>query len=123
VINGMHAVVYTTKTDEMRAFFRDVLRFPCVDAGGGRLMFALPRSEMATHPIEPGHEHHELSLQCDDIAATVAELRARGAAFSGDVTDRGWGLTIQMVLPDLTQLMLYEPRHALAPQQSGSRAV
>ena len=114
MINGMHAVVYTTKTDEMRAFFRDVLRFPCVDAGGGRLMFALPPSEMATHPVDPGHEHHELSLMCDNIEATVAELRARGVEFTGDITDRGWGVTISLVLPDATQVMLYEPRHAVA---------
>ena len=114
MINGMHAVVYTPKTDEMRAFFRDVLGFPCVDAGGGRLMFALPPSEMATHPADPGREHHELSFMCDDVEATVAALRARGVEFAGDITDRGWGVTIYIVLPDATQVMLYEPRHAVA---------
>ena len=120
MINGMHALIYTTKPEEMRAFFRDVLRFPCVDAGGGRLMFALPPSELATHPADAGREHHELSFMCDDVEATVADLRARGVEFSGDVSDRGWGLTIYMVLPDATQVMLYQPRHALAPHDPGA---
>ena len=114
MINGMHAVVYTTKTDEMRAFFRDVLQFPCVDAGGGRLMFALPPAELATHPTDPGDEHHELSFQCDNVEATIAALRTRGVEFAGDVSDRGWGLTTYMVLPDASRVMLYEPRHATA---------
>jgi hypothetical protein len=77
-------------------------------------MFALPPSEMATHPIDPGHEHHELSFMCDNVAATVTELRARGVEFAGDITDRGWGVTIQILLPDGTQMMLYQPRHAVA---------
>lgn len=114
MINGMHTLIYTTKPDAMRAFFRDVLQFPYVDAGGGRLMFALPPSELATHPVDAGQEHHELSFMCDDVQATVADLRARGVEFAGDVTDRGWGMTIYMLLPDATQVMLYEPRHAVA---------
>ena len=114
MINGMHALIYTTKPDEMRAFFTDVLRFPHVDAGRGWLIFALPPSEIALHPIDAGSEHHELSLMCDDVATTVADLKARGVEFDGDIADHGWGITAQMVLPDATQMMLYEPHHALA---------
>ena len=114
MINGVHALIYTTKPDEMRTFFTDVLRFPHVDAGRGWLIFALPPAEIALHPIDQGKEHHELSLMCDDVKATVEDLRARGVEFDGEVSDHGWGLAIQMLLPDATSMMLYEPRHAVA---------
>ena len=35
MINGVHALIYSPAADEVRAFFRDVLEFPSVDAGGG----------------------------------------------------------------------------------------
>ena len=114
MITGVHALIYTTKPDEMRQFFSDVLEFSSVDAGRGWLVFALPPAEVALHPIDAGQEHHELTLMCDDIAATMATLRDRGVQFEGHATDRGWGISAQMVLPDGSQLMLYQPRHAVA---------
>lgn len=117
MITGAHTLLYTTEPEAMRAFFRDVLELHSVDAGGGWLIFALPPAEVAVHPIDVGHEHHEITLMCDDIDATVIELRGRGAQFAGNVEDRGWGRTIQLVLPDATQMMLYEPHHAVATQQ------
>ena len=121
MITGVHALVYTTEPDRMRAFFRDVLELPHVDAGDGWLIFALPPAEAAMHPIEAGHEHQELTLMCDDIQATVARLRQRGVDFDGDVADRGWGLTIQMVLPDASRMMLYQPRHPVAHGDTAER--
>lgn len=35
LINGAHVVIYSKDPEADRAFFRDVLRFPCVDAGHG----------------------------------------------------------------------------------------
>jgi hypothetical protein len=58
--------------------------------------------------------HHEISVMCDDIAATKAELEGKGAVFTGDVVDEGWGLTASMQLPGAGQIMVYEPRHATA---------
>lgn len=73
---GMHALMYSRKAEATRRFFRDVLGFPSVDAGSGWLIFAMPPTELAIHPAE-GEEYHELYLMCDDIDATVAELRQR----------------------------------------------
>jgi catechol 2,3-dioxygenase-like lactoylglutathione lyase family enzyme len=117
MITGAHAILYTTKPDEMRAFFRDVLRLNNIDAGGGWLIFALPPAELALHPADSGSAHHELSLMCDDLERTVSELRARGVAFSGDTGEQRWGRTIQMVLPDGSEMLLYEPRHVSPPQE------
>ena len=45
MINGVHALIYSKKADEVRAFFQDVLKYPWVDAGHGWLVFALPPAE------------------------------------------------------------------------------
>ena len=89
MITGAHAVLFTTDADADRGFFRDVLEFPSVDAGGGWLIFGLPPAELAAHPADE-NGRHELYLMCDDINATVAELSARGADIPGPVTDEGW---------------------------------
>jgi len=48
--------------------------------------FALPPAELATHASD-GPSYHELYLMCDDMQSTVAELRAKGAEFTADITD------------------------------------
>ena len=52
---------------------------------------------------------------CDDIAATVAELEAKGVEFAGPVKDVGWGLLTAMKVPGGDELGLYEPRHPRPP--------
>lgn len=42
MITGTHAIIYATDADQARAFFRDVLGMPHVDARGGWLIFQLP---------------------------------------------------------------------------------
>ena len=80
MITGAHAIIFSKDADAVRAFVRDVLEFPSVDAGNGWLIFALPPAELALHPaVDAGH--HELYLMCDDIHATVAELEGKGVAF------------------------------------------
>jgi catechol 2,3-dioxygenase-like lactoylglutathione lyase family enzyme len=110
VITGVHAIVFTLDAAADRAFFRDVLGLPCVDAGGGWLIFALPPAELAAHPTD-GDAHHELYLMCDDVRATVEDLRGRGAEFTRDVTEEGFGLMTALRLPGGSELSLYEPRH------------
>jgi hypothetical protein len=39
MITGAHVIVYSREADADRAFFRDVLGYPHVDAGGGWLIF------------------------------------------------------------------------------------
>ena len=81
MITGMHAIVFSPDAAKVREFFADVLNLPSVDAGGGWLIFALPPAELAVHPAD-GDGRHELYLMCDDIAATLAELRRQGHATS-----------------------------------------
>jgi catechol 2,3-dioxygenase-like lactoylglutathione lyase family enzyme len=113
VITGVHALVFSKDAEAVRAFFRDVLGLPSVDAGGGWLIFALPPAELAAHPAEQSGAH-ELYLMCDDIAATVEELKAKGVEFATPVTEQGFGLMTRLKLPGGGELGLYEPRHPTA---------
>ena len=110
MITGVHAIVFTKEPEAVRAFFRDVLALPSVDAGGGWPIFALPPAELSAHPSDD-ESHHELYLMCDDIEATVGELKGKGVEFSADIADVGWGLMTRLRLPDGSELPLYEPKH------------
>ncbi len=119
MITAVHTLVYADDAEAARAFFRDVLGWANVDAGDGWLIFRTGPSELGVHPAAPGpggqatrtSQHHEISLICDDIEATVAELAARGAQFTGDVTDRGFGRIAMLRIPGAGDMMLYQPRH------------
>jgi len=115
MITGVHAIVFSPAAEKVRAFFADVLDLPSVDAGGGWLIFALPPAELAVHPAD-GAGRHELYLMCDDIRATLAELRSKGVEVAREASDEGWGLLAAVRLPDGSELPLYEPRHP-SPQQ------
>ena len=124
MVNGIHALFYSTDPDATRAFFRDVLALESVDAGRGWLIFALPPAELGIHPAE-GSQGTELYLMCDDVERTVAELRAKNVAVTRPISDQGWGLVTAIAVPGGIELGLYEPRHptalALAVEQAASR--
>jgi predicted enzyme related to lactoylglutathione lyase len=111
VITGVHAIMFSPEAEQVRAFLSDVLGLSSVDAGGGWLIFALPPAELAVHPAD-GPPRHELYLMCDDIQATLADLRAKGVEIARDVSDQGWGLLAAIFLPDGTEFPIYQPRHA-----------
>jgi catechol 2,3-dioxygenase-like lactoylglutathione lyase family enzyme len=114
MITGTHAVIYSEDESATRAFLRDVLGLPSVDAGGGWLIFTLPPAEVAVHPAEPGTVKHELFLTCDNIERTIAELTAKGAEFTAGISDQRWGRLTTMRLPGAGHIGLYEPKHPLA---------
>jgi hypothetical protein len=86
MITGTHALIHSDHAEEIRAFFRDILKLPSVDAGHGWLIFRLPPAEIGMHPAEKG-SHYELYLLCDEINSTVADLEKRGVKFSSPITD------------------------------------
>jgi predicted enzyme related to lactoylglutathione lyase len=110
VITGVHAIVFSPEAEKVRAFFADVLGLPSADAGRGWLIFALPPAELAVHPAD-GESRYELYLMCDNIHATLAELRSKGIEIVRDVADQGWGLLAGIRLPDGSEFPIYEPRH------------
>jgi hypothetical protein len=111
-VTGIHALIYTPEAEALRNVLIGAMGWPHVDAGEGWLIFALPPTEVAVHPGD--EPRHELSLMCDDINATMAELTTKGIVFRGKPEQQRWGLVTTMVLPGGVDVMLYEPRHAVA---------
>ena len=127
MISACHTLIYSDDAEATRAFFRDVLRLPFVDEGDsgglpGWLIFATGRSELGVHPTRSEHEgrtyesprQHQISLQCDDVEATRAELESRGARFTSEVQTRPYGRVTTIAVPGADDLMLYQPTHPLA---------
>ena len=110
MIIGSHSIIYSKSPDADRAFLRDVLKFPNVDAGEGWLIFGLPPSEVAVHPSTKNNVH-EFYLMCDDVEAFVAAMDERGLECAA-VRNLGWGLLTQVTLPGGGKLGVYQPRHA-----------
>ena len=120
MIKGVHAMFYTSQADEMRAFFRDKLGLPFTDVGDGWLIFDVPDAELAAHPSDArdgaASGTHSISFWCDDIHATMAELRRRGVEFTGDVVDEGYGLVTHFKVPGGFAVQLYQPRYQRNPR-------
>jgi hypothetical protein len=117
-ITGAHVLLYTPEAEKLRATLRDVFNWKYVDAGEGWLIFALPPAEIGVHPAEgPTWEsgvRHQFSLMCDDIHATVSELRGKGIRIDAEPEDEGWGISTMMTLPGGVHVQLYQPRHPVA---------
>jgi catechol 2,3-dioxygenase-like lactoylglutathione lyase family enzyme len=109
MISGAHVVLYSADAEADRAFFRDVLKYPFVDAGHDWLIFALPPAELAVHPAGSAGGH-ELFLMCDDVEAFVREMAERGVVCADPSTER-WGLITRITLPGGGTLGVYQPSH------------
>ena len=125
MITSIHTLIYSDDPVATRAFLRDVLEWPWVEhaeSGDGWLIFRTGPSEMGVHPTRSlweGKEynsprHHEISLMCDDLERTRAELEAKGATFSSPIEDHGYGLVTMLDVPGADPIQLYEPRHPTA---------
>jgi catechol 2,3-dioxygenase-like lactoylglutathione lyase family enzyme len=117
VITSSHVIIYADDADAARAFFRDTLGLPNVDAHGGWLIFKLPPAELGIHPAARGAApsgHHELYLMCDDVEATVTDLEGKGVEFTSPVSDQGFGLVATLRIPGGGEIGLYQPKHPTA---------
>ena len=112
MISGIHAILYAQNAEKARAFFRDVLEFPYIEAHDGWLIFALPPAELGIHPTD-GESEHELYLMCENLEQTIAVLEKKGVACS-EIQDSGWGLLTSVAIPGAGKMGLYQPRHKLA---------
>ena len=91
MIIGAHSIIYSVDPEADRAFLRDVLDFPSVDAGDGWLIFGLPPAELAIHPSE-----------------------------KNDVHEEPWGLLTDVSLPGGGKLGVYEALHERPPSYAGA---
>ena len=123
MILACHTLIYSDDADATRAFFRDVLGFPSVDAGTGDhnwLIFRTGASELGVHPTAgegySSPRHHAISFIVDDLDSSMEELRGRGAEFRSGPDDHGYGIVAMLVVPGADDVQLYQPRHQTAYQ-------
>jgi catechol 2,3-dioxygenase-like lactoylglutathione lyase family enzyme len=115
MIRGLHMMFYSSRAEELRAFLRDKLGLRGVDTGGGWLIFDAPEADLGVHPTgdsEAPSGTADISFYCDDIEATVRELKGRGVEFVHDVEDHGYGLVTHMRVPGDFSIQLYQPKYA-----------
>ena len=117
---GTHLLLFSRDAEADRAFFRDVLEVPAVDAGEGWLIFRMPPTEMGIHPAgssspagDDGIAAVSLYLMCRDLGATIGRLAAKGVQCTPP-HDAGWGITTAFNLPGGSKIGLYQPRHPVA---------
>jgi hypothetical protein len=128
VITSIHTMIYSDDPMATRAFLRDVVGWLYIamadeEIGGDNwLIFKCGPSEMGVHPTSGEWEGqtyshpraHKVSMMCDDIHGTVAELKAKGAEFSTEVQDHGYGLVAMLKVPGTDDIQLYQPQHPVA---------
>jgi len=110
MISGAHVMIFTRDEAADRAFFRDVIGIPCIDSGGGWLIFKLPPAELGIHGGER-NDFHQLYLMCDDLDAVIARLAGAGVTCSEPFGAR-WGRATGIPLPGGGKIGIYEPGHA-----------
>jgi catechol 2,3-dioxygenase-like lactoylglutathione lyase family enzyme len=108
MINGVHAIFYTTDAEATRAFLRDKLDLPGYDAMPGWTLFTA-EADIGSHPADS--PSHAICFRCDDLKATVAELERRGVTFTGPINEQQWGFETHFVIPGVGEVQIYEPKY------------
>lgn len=121
MITSLHTLIYSDDANATRTFFRDVLGWKNIAAewDDDWLIFKTGPSEVGVHPTHSEWEgrtydhprHHAISLMCDDIEATVEELKAKGAEFRGPIEDQIYGRLAMMIVPGTDDIQVYQPTH------------
>lgn len=114
MIRGMHAMFYSSEAEALRNFLRDKVGLKGVDVGGGWLIFDAPEADLGVHPSEDGGPPSgtaNISFYCDDVEATVREMKAKGVEFTGPVEDHGYGLVTHFKVPGGFEAQLYQPQY------------
>src|SRR5689334_5594220 len=103
MIKGVHTMFYSSDAAGLRTFLRDKLGFSATDVGDGWLIFDLPEADLGCHPADEEHGAPsgtpDISFYCDDIEATVNELKSKGVTFRGEIEDHGYGLVTHFLMP------------------------
>jgi hypothetical protein len=69
----------------------------------------MPPLEVAFHDSEK-NDQHELFLMCDDLAATLRDLKSKHVTVP-DVSEQRWGNLATLTLPGDGKIGIYEPKH------------
>jgi hypothetical protein len=125
MISGAHLLLYSPDPDADQAVLQRILGARSVPAEPGRIIMALPPSEIAMHEGPAGfvqsHAGHDLRglvlyLMCDDIRAAVDTLQAGGTRCA-EIEETEFGMKTTFMLPSGGEIGLYQPSHQTAIQR------
>jgi hypothetical protein len=113
MIRGVHAMFYSTQSDEVRDFLKNKLALPHTDVGEGWLIFDVAEGDIGIHPTNDAASNgkHDISFYTDDLEGTVRELKGRGVEFTGPIEDHGYGLVTHFLMPGGMKVQLYQARY------------
>ena len=115
MIRGMHAMFYSSRADELRAFLRDKLGLSATDVGGGWLIFNAPEADLGIHPTEGskpriGHRRHLVLLRRHRERRCASSSRAV-SKFTQNAEDHGFGFVTFFNVPGGFKVQLYQPKY------------
>ncbi|HEY8041310.1 MAG TPA: VOC family protein [Polyangiaceae bacterium] len=112
MIRGIHGLLYSSDPDATRAFFRDKMKLPGGDIGGGWWIFDFREGDLGVHPVDDAADAggHDVSFYCDDLPKVVADLQARGVT-TDEIADRGYGYVTHLTVPGGIRVQLYQPKY------------
>jgi catechol 2,3-dioxygenase-like lactoylglutathione lyase family enzyme len=129
MIAGTHVTIFSKDAAADRKFFKDVLKLPCVDAGGGWLIFSTPRAtcgigqidktkkevteDQTAAPVDDGIVKAEFMLAVDDIEEFRKSLKETGKIDTDDPSKTPWGIVTKFSLPGGAKLEAYQPLHPI----------
>jgi predicted enzyme related to lactoylglutathione lyase len=108
MIVGTHVAIPSANEAADKAFLKDVLKLPFVDAGGGYLIFGGAMAEFAVH--ETGQSSIDLYLMCKNVEKFVAAMKKNGTDCA-PLRHAGYGTLTEISLPGGAKIGVYEPRH------------
>jgi predicted enzyme related to lactoylglutathione lyase len=124
VLTSTHLLIYSDDAAATRAFLRDVVGWPSLEEpeSGGWLIFQTGPSELGVHPTsQTWHgeaysfpRHHSISLMCDNLESTIADLAGKGATFADEIQEFEFGRGIMLEVPAADSILLYQPTHPTA---------
>jgi hypothetical protein len=109
MISGAHVMIFSQDEAADREFLRDVLEIPCIDSGGGWLIFKLPPAELGVHSGDNGF--HQIYFMCDDVEGFVRQMEAKGIT-TEPIAQQDWGRSTGVQLPGGGNLGVYQAQHA-----------
>ena len=115
MIAGAHVTLFSKDTVADRAFFKDVLKLPCIDAGGGWLVFGLPRLTLGFNEGKCDSDNtvdHDFLLQVPDVDVFMKEMKEQFDIDCDEPTNEPWGLITKFKLPGGSDLQVYQPSHS-----------
>ncbi len=97
MISGAHVMIFTQDEAADRVFLRDVLEIPCIDSGGGWLIFKLPPAELGVHSGDNGF--HQFRMGSGGTGTSAAFY---AWAMPVDYTEKALGVLSMELLAHVT---------------------